>query len=166
MLRKLQPYLLNGFLLTIPILIWNVFFVAGLPDFFLNQPVEGMPKILLSFEHLFRILFFIMAYLMPLTKASFKKTLAWMLYIFGVLLYFASWSPLLSNPSSVWSQSLWGVMAPSITPMVWMSGIVLLGDRFSFGIPYRKWIYWLVMLSFILCHNLSIVWAFWGTNFK
>jgi hypothetical protein len=131
-----------------------------LPDFFTGERFNEVSELLVFFENLFRLAFFFLAFLMPVTKQSVKKVWPWAVYVVGILLYFGCWVPLITNSSGTWSQSLPGLLAPSITPLGWMAGIILIGEGFSFGIPHHKWIPWIVTILFVFFHNLHVWLAF------
>lgn len=155
MLHTYRPYIFNGFLLTLPVIAWNAILAQRLPPFF-NQGMEdqGTAAMISIAEQVCRVLFFIITFLMPLQRSSAATLQSRVLYIAGLLLYVASWIPLVWFPGSSWSVSLPGLTAPAWTPLFWMSGIICLGEGFSFGIPYKPWLPWSVLILFLLFHNL------------
>ncbi|OJU77802.1 MAG: hypothetical protein BGO09_03485 [Bacteroidetes bacterium 47-18] len=162
MREKFRPYIFNGFLLILPAIAWNAALAHRLPPFFEPASLDHHIPFMITFsEQLFRVLFFIVVFLMPLSRTGTQIRRGGILYILGLLLYFASWVPLVWFPDSSWSVSLLGLSAPSWTPVCWMSGIICLCNGFSFGIPYRKWIPWSLLILFLLFHNLHIFLAFY-----
>jgi len=55
-------------------------------------------------------------------------------YVFGTLVYFASWLPLLLAPASAWSQSATGLLAPRLTPIISFVGIALVCYAWPYGV--------------------------------
>lgn len=160
-LDNFRPYILNGFLLTVPVLCWNMVAAQDLPPFFYPASFEReIPLVIILGEHIFRFLFFAMVFLMPLPGRGSCRGMGWTLYSTGLCLYVVSWLLLMWAPDSAWSQSLAGVSAPSWTPLLWMLGIVYICDAFSFGLRYRRWIPLLTLFLFLLFHNLHVVYAF------
>ena len=49
------------------------------------------------------------------------------MYALGVLVYFASWLPLIYSSAAAWSKSAAGLLAPAYTPLIWLAGIALVG---------------------------------------
>ncbi len=54
-------------------------------------------------------------------------------YCLGMLVYFASWLPLIFLPESNWSESAAGLLAPAYTPLIWLSGIALVGGSWPYA---------------------------------
>ena len=75
------------------------------------------------------------------------------IYITGVLLYFTSWIILIFSPNNLWSNTLVGFMAPAYTPLLWLAGIGLIGDSFYFNLPYKRFVFILLSIIFLLFHN-------------
>ena len=49
------------------------------------------------------------------------------MYALGVLVYFASWLPLIYASDAAWSKSAAGLLAPAYTPLICLTGIALIG---------------------------------------
>jgi hypothetical protein len=132
-IKTLKKYLLNCFLLTIPIMIWNIIFTSKLPQYY--QPEifwKDIPVWLEYFENISRIL---------------------ILYIGGTLIYFASWLVLIYFPNSSWSSNIFGFMAPAYTPLLWLTGIGFVGNSFYFNLPYKRCFFILIVIIFLILHN-------------
>ena len=81
----------NGFLLFIPVLIWNIALSNKLPDFFKTSTWDKIPKSVLIIENTFRFVSFLLPLLMIIdfTTDYYKYGLA--LYVIGISIYFISW---------------------------------------------------------------------------
>ena len=117
---------LNGFLLLIPILAWNVIFSGKLahPAF---EHDEDVSQWLLILENLLRMAVMVLPLFLPMKWDTAQNKIGWVVYGVGVLLYFATWIPLMMEPDSAWSNSLLGFTAPASTPLLWLLGIGLIG---------------------------------------
>gem|GEM_PF-1036676 len=154
-LKAIRPYLLNGFLLTIPVITWNMLVAGYLPEIFQPEVFEkDIPRVILYGENGSRILFFLLIFLMPIQRQAPHRKAGWILYCLGLCLYILSWLLQLYFPESNWSKSLPGLSAPAWTPALWMSGIILVTDTFSFQLPYRRWIALSAGGLFLLFHNI------------
>ena len=151
---NIKKYLLNCFLLTLPIMAWNMLLTNRLPEAF--QPDifwKDIPAFLTWGENISRALVFMFTLLMPLRMVTPRQKGGLFLYIAGTLIYFASWLVLIYLPDSAWSNSIFGFMAPAYTPLFWLLGIGLIGDSFYFNWPYRRWYFMLVSIVFLSFHN-------------
>ena len=155
-------FLLNGFLLIAPILIWNGIFYSRLPAQYQPEIFELGIHPLISFgENILRIAVFGLPLLFMLGLSTKSQKLGLGLYLAGVIIYFLSWLPLIFAQESAWSNSLLGFMAPAYTPMLWLVGIALLGDSFYFPVGYKP-LYHLVpagIFSIFHCVHAAIVYA-------
>lgn len=161
----MKKYLLNCFLLMLPIMIWNIALTNKLPqefqpDIFWNE----IPSWLKYAENISRILIFILTILMPLRISESIQKRGLLLYIGGTLLYFVSWLLLIYLPDSTWSNSFIGFMAPAYTPLLWLIGIGLIGDSFYFKLPYRCWFFILTALLFLVFHNWHTLTIYFRTH--
>ena len=154
-LNTLKKYLYNCFLLTLPILVWNIILANKLPKAF--QPEifwHNISSVLTYAENTSRMGVFFMALLMPLSIVKPMQKQGLSLFISGTLIYFISWLVLIFFPHSAWSTSLLGFMAPAYTPLLWLTGIGLIGDSFYFNLPYRRWYFIAMSIIFLGFHNL------------
>ena len=117
---------MNCFWLLIPVLAWNARFSSKLahPAFEFDTAVS---KWVLLLENLLRASVMILPLLMPLRWDTEQAKIGIILYLIGLLVYFASWLPLMYSPDSAWSNSLAGFLAPAYTPLLWLFGIGLIG---------------------------------------
>lgn len=153
-LKSIQKYVFNCFLLTIPILLWDYIFTDRLPKAF--QPEifwKDIPPYITNVENISRLIMFVFISLMPLKIKTTTQKKGFALYATGTLLYFASWLMLIYFPNSIWSKSVLGLLSPAYTPLLWLIGIGLIGDSLFFNIPYKRWLYFLVVIIFLLFHN-------------
>ena len=151
----LQRYVCNCFWLVLPVLLLNVFLTHKLPPMY--QPKifsRGIPAWISAGEHTFRLMVFLLALLMPLEVKGPTQKAGMLLYLAGLLLYAASWGAQILFSGSRWSTSRLGFMAPAYTPLLWLGGISLVGNRFYFGLPPGPWVYLGLSALFLLFHNL------------
>lgn len=155
-----MKYLINCFLLIIPVVIWNISFIPILPGgydadiYWSNLPLYiTLPEIIL------RMFVFFLPMFMPLKINKPKQKIGLILYLVGLLLYVIAWRPLILYPDSVWSTSLTGFAAPGFTPIIFLIGIGLIGNKLFFKIRYKQFIYIAVSFLFTFFHtwHLSIV---------
>jgi len=130
---KLELRLLNGFLLVLPLLAWNLALGSRLTQEAITSDAHS-PKWLLVAENIARLLVFALPLLLPiqLNDAWNKAGLA--VYCLGTLIYFGSWLPLLLAPDSAWSQSAAGLLAPRLTPFISFVGIALVCNAWPYGV--------------------------------
>ncbi len=157
----LKTIISNGFLLLIPIFLWNVAFAKKLPPSFGKEAMDnGMPKYILMGENVLRMIVFI-APLLFITDISTKVGgIGFAVYIIGLTVYFASWLAVIYRPKSVWSKSIFGYAAPAYTTAIWFLGICLMTKTYHFGIPYQRWHYMAASILFIGVHTLHSLIAY------
>lgn len=151
----MKKYLLNCFILVVPVLIWNILLTDKLPKAF--QPdifLKDIPVHITYGENIFRVLIFALMLFMPLKIVSPVQKQGQAIYIIGLIIYFGSWLMLMFAPESQWSKSLFGFMAPAYTPLFWLGGIALIGDSSYFHFPYRRVFFALFSVLFLIFHNL------------
>lgn len=158
-LSNLTTYLLNGFVLVIPILIFNILFARKLPREFSPEHFdEGIPPALLIGENILRGLVMFLPLLMPLRFESTGQKMGLLLYVAGTLIYFLSWILLMRFPQLV--SNWFAFAAPAYTPLLWLIGIGLIGNRLFFSIPYQPWIYFGGSVLFITFHVWHVTLAY------
>ena len=150
-----KKYFLNCFVLTIPILVWNILLTDKLPK--TTKPeilIQHISQLITYPENIIRIIVFTMMAFMPIqiSKTIQKKGL--FLFVFGTFIYFTSWLVLIYYPESMWSKSAFGLLSPAYTPALWLIGIGLIGDRFYFNLPYKRWIFISLSIVFLIFHNI------------
>ena len=107
----IQVQWLNCLCLMVPLLLWNIFLGPRLKDARITSD-DHSTKWLLALENIFRMAAFILPLLIPLHLDSPIHKAGLILYVFGTMLYFASWLPLMLAPSSAWSNRPIGLFAP------------------------------------------------------
>lgn len=152
--QQLKKYFFNCFLLTIPILLWDYIFTDKLPKAF--QPGifwKDIPAYITYGENISRLVMFVFISIMPLKIITSQQKNGLRLYVIGTLLYFCAWLILMYLPNTAWSNSVLGLLAPAYTPLVWLVGIGFIGNSFFFKIPFKRWLYFLIVLIFLIFHN-------------
>jgi hypothetical protein len=164
-LTTIMKYLFNCFLLTLPILVWNIVLTNKLPnDFHPEIFWKDIPAFLTYGENISRIIVFILTFLMPLNILTSIQKKGLFIYIGGTILYFASWLILIYFPDIGWSNSMLGFMAPAYTPLLWLTGIGLIGNAFYFNLPYRRWLFIFTSLVFLTFHNFHTLTIYFRTH--
>jgi hypothetical protein len=130
---KLELRLLNGFLLILPLLAWNLALGSHLTQEAINSNAHS-PGWLLVAENITRVLIFIFPLLLPIQLKDAWSKSGLVVYCIGTLIYFASWSPLLLAPESAWSQSTAGLLAPRVTPFLSFLGIALVCNAWPYAV--------------------------------
>jgi hypothetical protein len=141
-----------GWLLA-PAILWNIALSKRLPPAF--QPSvfwNNIPRPLGLAENTLRIAVFALPFFMPLELAATAATPALAVFALGNLLYFSSWLALMANPDSRWSKSALGFAAPSYTPVIWLLGISLLGQKLYWGTFYHWWMHFILCIAFLAAH--------------
>jgi hypothetical protein len=154
-LIKNRKYLLNCFILLIPIFIWNLIFAKSLPkgytmDFFWKD----IPAIIGNTENILRIIVFILPILMTFSLETKLQKIGFGLYIFGTAIYFLSWIVQIYFPECFWSKNILGFMAPAYTTLLWFVGIGLIGKNTIIKIPYITVIYIIITVCFVITHSI------------
>jgi hypothetical protein len=146
-------------------MIWNIVFMDKLPHEY--QPEifwKDIPVWLKYAENISRTLIFILALLMPLSISTLTQKRGVILYLGGTLLYFVSWLVLIYLPDSNWSNNIFGFMAPAYTPLLWLTGIGLIGSSFYFNLPYRRWFFISTAIIFLVFHNFHTMTIYFRTH--
>ena len=149
---KLQ-WLRSCGLLLVPIVLWNVAFFGYLPRPLNSEEFwRDIPPLLAATENISRVIVIAMPFLMPLDVKSRRQRIGLIVFLIGVAAYFASWLALMVYPSSAWSQSAMGFIAPAYTPFIWLVGIALIGERMFWLARYRWYAYLPIILIFEISH--------------
>jgi hypothetical protein len=153
---KVFGYLRNCFWLLLPILAFNLLFMRQLPAAYqMDIFWKDIPKAISVPENLLRSLVIILPVFMRLRVSTPGQKLGLGLYVTGLLVYFGSWAALIAAPQSAWSRSAIGFLAPAYMPILWLTGIGMIGDEAHFSrVPFKPWMYWTVSALFLLFHNL------------
>ncbi len=162
LVTETKRYLLSCGVLLLPILAWNAAFAPALPGAWSTTEFwrEIQPALALA-ENGSRLIVVALPFLMPLKWNSLGQRLALALFGAGAILYFASWLAILLAPHSHWSTSAWGFLAPAYTPLLWLAGLALLGQRLFWGTWYRWWIYLIPAGVFLASHigHLALIYV-------
>jgi len=153
-------YLLNCMLLLLPIMAWNLILTSKLPQAYSREVFWGdIPSFIANGENVFRLLVFILPVLMPIRILTQNQKLGLWLYVAGTTIYFLSWLAQIYYPQSAWSLSAFGFLAPAYTPLIFLTGIGLVGSTLFFPVPYRSWMYIAISTIFIgfhLSHAMTV----------
>lgn len=161
----IKPYVYNCFILILPILIWNILLTEKLPANYRPEIFSGGIPIALTYvENISRFLLFVIAFLMPLNLHTHKQKVGLYIYLSGLLFYFVSWILLIFFPVSAWSNSVIGYAAPAYTPLVWIAGIAIIGNSFSFSLPFKRWVFIAVSAVFLAAHISHAVLVYYSLN--
>ncbi len=155
-------YLLSCGLLTVPILVWNAAFTRFLPPALGSMEFwRDIPPLVVHGENSLRFALVVLPFLMPLDVATIAERRRLALLVVGTLVYFAAWIPLIAVPQSGWSTSRLGFLASAYTPLIWLTGLGLVGRRLYIGWSYRWWVYVGLACGFVAFHvtHASIVYA-------
>lgn len=153
-MKNFRKYLLNCFLLLIPVLLWNVLFIGYLPPAFDPEVFwNDIPSSISYSENILRIAMFVLPAFMVLSVKTRREKVGLGIYLVGVSVYFLSWVLLIVDPSSTWSTSWIGFTAPAYTTIIWFTGIGLIGNRAFFKWPYPGLTYVLLALAFVVAHT-------------
>ena len=130
---KFELRFLNGFLLLLPLLAWNMVLGSRMTQEAIISDAHS-PQWLLVAENIARVLVFALPLFLPLDFKRSRNITGLAVYGFGTLVYFASWLPLLLTPDSIWSQSAAGLLAPRLTPFLPVLGIALVCNSWPYGV--------------------------------
>ena len=158
----IRRYTITCGLLLVPILAGNAMFLRYLPPAISDAELwDAIPQPLALAENALRVVVFALPFFLPLQLSSKRQRAGLGLYIFGVLVYSASWLALIALPQSSWAASPAGFLAPAYTPTLWLMGLSLIGREFSWGGSYRPWVYPLFSALFLAAHvcHASIVYV-------
>ena len=156
-----RRFIRNCFWLMLPAFLLLFLLAAKLPAAFQADIFwQGIPMAISLPESTLRIVVFALPAFMPLQFSTPKHRLGWALYLLGTPLYTASWLALIMAPQSAWSLSAIGFLAPAYTPIIWLVGIGLIGDRLFWpNLPYKPWMYIglvLVFSGFHIAHSAFV----------
>jgi hypothetical protein len=151
----------NGFVVIIPILVWNGVLTSKLPTAFSRETFNhGTPYSILIGENLFRFAVFLMPIFLRITISTSIGSAGACVFLLGLALYFLSWLVLIYAPASRWSTSAFGFCAPAYTPVIWLAGISLMADSYYFDAVYIRWHFIVPAACFSLFHTLHTAHAY------
>jgi hypothetical protein len=158
----LARYVWSCGVLTVPILAWNVVFTRYLPPALGSDEFwRDIPPVVTHGENTFRFLVVVLPFLMPFELTTARQHRGTLVFVAGTILYFLAWVPLMLAPQSPWSTSWLGFVAPAWTPLIWLTGLGLIGRRLYVPSPFRWWVYVVLACAFTAFHvaHTSIVYA-------
>ncbi|MCF8371919.1 MAG: hypothetical protein K9H64_09870 [Bacteroidales bacterium] len=146
---------LNGFLLLIPIFLWNIIFIKRLPQAFSREIFwKNIPPIIGWTENGLRIFVFALPLFMSLSLETEQQRVGLWIYLLGISIYFASWIIQIYFRESRWSKSMAGFMAPAYTTLLWFVGIGLFGQTQFVKISYFSAVYFSAVALFVIVHSI------------
>jgi hypothetical protein len=149
----IRRYLFSCGLLLLPILAWNFVLIGRLPVAISSAELwNAIPRPLALAENVLRVFVFAVPFFMPLQASTSRQKRGVALFIVGVLVYFASWLPLIAAPQSAWAHSAAGFLAPAYTPVLWLLALGQIGEKLSWGNGYRPWMYAVLSMLFLAVH--------------
>lgn len=138
-----------------PSFFWNLFLYDSLPKSYSSDIFwQDIPKLVGFGENILRVIVFGLPVTMILSFNTRIKKFGLLIYLTGIGFYFLSWVALIYFPQSGWSCNLLGFMAPAYTPIIWLIGIGLIGNRSFFKIPKLSLIYICISVFFVVLHVL------------
>ncbi len=152
---KFLNYALNGFVLLVPVFLWNARFATSLPRGYSPAFFErDIPPLVGITENALRLAVFFLPLLMPLTVEVPRQKVGLGLYLAGLAVYFLAWVVQIHHPESAWSRSVFGFLAPAYTTMIWLTGIGLIGSKLFVPIPYHPLVYHVMSTAFVAAHTM------------
>lgn len=152
-MRGFARYLRNCFWLIVPVLAINVAGGPYLPPAFQADVFWADIPVPIAFaETLLRILTIALPIFMALRIETGRQNAGLAIYLAGLAAYAIAWVALILAPDSAWSTSFAGFTAPAWTPLLWLLGIALIGDRLLLPLPWRWWIYAVASVAFVAVH--------------
>jgi len=128
-----------------------------------NEFSRDIPPLVTYGENTLRIVVMVLPFLIPLEVTTGGQRRGLLLLAVGTVFYMLAWVPLMIAPESPGSTSCsWlGFVAPAYTPIVWLTGLGLVGRRLYVPSPYRRWMYVALACGFVAFHvtHTSIVYA-------
>lgn len=139
-------------------MVWNVALTKDLPQGFQPETFwKDIPVFLKYAENISRTVVFMLTLLMPFRIETNTQKKGLFIYIGGIIIYFASWLALIYFPDSGWSNHLVGFTALAYTPLLWLTGIGLIGNSFYFRLPFRRWYFISASVIFLIFHNIHAI---------
>jgi hypothetical protein len=118
-----------------------------------------IPAFLTYGENISRVVVFMLMLPVPFCISIANSKKGPLLYIGGTIIYFASWLVLIYLPDIKWSNSILGYTASACTPLVWLTGIGLIGNSYYFNLPFKRWIFFsasFIFLTFYYFHTFTV----------
>lgn len=146
-------YLLNCFILFIPVFLWDLLLYKKLPSLYQPQKWDRIPKALDIAENVFRFLTFFVPLNMKLEIRTQNQIAGLVLYCIGLAVYGFSWIIQIFHTRIAWSGHPALITAPAYTAVVWLLGIFLMGTHTFIEIPHGHSMYLSIILIFGALHT-------------
>lgn len=144
---------LTCIIFLLPIIIWNILLIKKLPKSYQKPLWDSIPPLNIA-ENILRTATLLFPIILKIGLSTQAQRFGFLLYAFGVAIYFWSWWVVIAKPGSKWSKSIFGFMAPAYTTIVWLFGILLIGQRTVLGVRYSPVFYGLCIVAFVGIHTL------------
>jgi hypothetical protein len=154
-------YMLNGFLLVIPLLLFDAAFASRLPAAYQAAQWNDVPALVALPEGVLRVGTMLLTLLLPISAAGPAQRFGAVLYAAGLVAYVTAWTMQIRWPGSAWSTGTAGFLAPAVTPALWLTGIGLIGMRPL--LPHARYLPWVFLgtaAAFLAFHTLHAVLVF------
>jgi hypothetical protein len=143
----------NGYIVFLPILLWNALFYKHLPPAYeIKSFNSNIPPLISTGEKLGRIIIFGLPVFMRLNITAPTGKIGFLTLILGIIVYFTSWLLLIFFPKSSWAKSAIGFTAPAYSIIIWLIGFAFTANSYYFKIEYSKWHYMLPSILFTGFH--------------
>jgi hypothetical protein len=163
-MATLLAYGANGFVLLIPVLLWNVALASALPPGYSNPELwDAIPRWLALAENALRVLLFVLPLAMRIGATTTRQKAGLVVYVVGLVAYGASWMAEIRLPESAWSCSVIGFTAPAYTAAIWLVGIGMVGERIHPRVPFHPVTYIVLCGLFTAVHTAHAWWVFGRT---
>ena len=150
----MSKYLVNCFLLLLPVFLWNIAFISRLPKGYRSKEIwDNVPTWLNMTENILRAIVFLLPLILIFSLQMKTQKIGFGLYLVGLLTYFSSWLMQMISPNSNWSTSIIGFMAPAFTTVIWLIGIGIIGQQSFVNIPRISTIYVFLSIAFVMVHT-------------
>ena len=149
----MAKYLVNCFLLLLPVFIWNMALFSKLPKGFTKEIWDEVPTWVNISELILRTLAYLLPLLLIFSLQTKTQKIGFGLYLIGLLIYFSSWLMQIVYPNSTWSTGMIGFMALAFTPIIWLMGIGIVGQQSFINSPQIRTIYFILAIAFVIVHT-------------
>jgi hypothetical protein len=151
----LKKYIFNCFILLIPVVIWNIALYDYLPfQYQENVFWKDIPDVVSYGEKISRVIVFALPLFMVLAIKSRRQKIGLIIYLLGIITYFSSWICVINSPTSAWSLSIIGFLAPAYTTLIWFIGIGLIGNVTFLRARSLQILYFSSILAFVIFHTI------------
>lgn len=148
-------YVVNGFLLIVPLLLLDALLGNRLPRPYQKESWDAVPRLISVPETVLRFPVLLLPLLLPISLSAPVQRVGAVVYLVGVLVYAAAWTAQIRRPDSVWSTGKVGFLAPAYTPMLWLTGIALIGaEPTSARLDFVPWTFLGIAALFVAVHTL------------